>query len=485
MLVVFHSILRNLKTKIRNLFDKLTKEPLISQFLAKYPLIQRFFTNKNNYIYIILFVAFLLRFGAFLSFQPWDAKTEKEIILVTDAKCYHDLALCIMEGNYRSETFWAPGFPAWIALIYSIFGIKPWIVLLINGLISVSSVYILFKIASALFSNRIAQIASLLLAFDPHQITYSQTFYSDTVFLILFLSSVLFFVRFIKLPQLRYLIFSAIFLGISVYFRPIATYLFIVPIILLFIFGGKGMKIKFRNIIIFLAFLQLVILPWVVRNYLLYEKIGFATNGGYNLLHVYAASIYNNQFGMNPEITKKMLEKDIEKMGGDRINNPFVLDSLQKAYAFDIIRTYPMEYIYNHMSGMMNMYTSLSSYHFSNILHIPSYLQSVNFHGVPHYKQLLTFWERKHPLTIFIGVLIVLLLTSNYFLAIVGLYSMYKNKIIFPLILIIGFILYFTFLVGVLGSSARFKLPITPFYLILSAYGINYLYEKWKLKKVS
>ncbi|MBK6682083.1 MAG: hypothetical protein IPG53_19835 [Ignavibacteriales bacterium] len=90
--------------------------------------------------------------------------------------------------------------------------------------------------------------------------------------------------------------------------------------------------------------------------------------------------------------------------------------------------------------------------------------------------------ERKIGTIIASGSVMIFLIIS-YLLVIVGLWKLYKDGRIKEMLILLGMIIYFTLVVGTLGSSARFKLPITPFYLFLTAYGINYLIGKWKQKK--
>ncbi|MBK7866100.1 MAG: hypothetical protein IPJ75_03390 [Ignavibacteriales bacterium] len=216
----------------------------------------------------------------------------------------------------------------------------------------------------------------------------------------------------------------------------------------------------------------------------MYDHFGLSTNGGYNLLYVFVGSIYNNQYQMHPDSTHKMLQDKVKEAGGSKINNPFILDQTEKSVAFELIQQEPVKFIQNYLSGCANIYTSLSSYQISSILGLEgSYVLGKHFYGVSQLSQIDYFLKERKIGTIIASGSVMIFLIISYLLVVVGLWKLYKNGRIKEMLMLLGMIIYFTLVVGTLGSSARFKLPITPFYLVLAAYGINYLIEKWKQKK--
>ncbi|MBK6682082.1 MAG: hypothetical protein IPG53_19830 [Ignavibacteriales bacterium] len=146
------------------------------------------FRNKNNYIYIILVVAFLLRLGAFISFSPWDESVVSSKLLLSDGASYQHMALGMLEGYDNGETFWAPGFPAFLAAVYSIVGVKPWVILFLNCFISTFRFSTLSNWKKSYSLKKIALFSAILLAIEPHQIVYTQTFFSENLFIPLILS---------------------------------------------------------------------------------------------------------------------------------------------------------------------------------------------------------------------------------------------------------------------------------------------------------
>lgn len=346
----------------------------------------KFLQNKDNYIWLILALALVLRLGAFFSFQPWEDDIVNNNLLRSDGASYQNIALGIMEGYDNGETFWAPGLPGYLAAIYSIFGVKPWVVLFLNCFISTFSVFLLYLVGKSLFAEKIALFAALLLAIEPHQIVYTQTLFSENLFIPLILLFFLFFIKYFAEHKRILLVFASVFLGLSMYFRPAANFLFVPAIISIYLFFKGTVMEKTKRAFLFLCFLLITMSPWLIRNYKLYDHFGLSTNGGYNLLYIFVGSVYNNQYQVDPDSTRKMLQNKVQETGGLEINNPFVLDQTEKSVAFELIQKEPVKFIQNYISGCLNIYSSLSSYQISSILGLEgSYVLGKNFYGVTQF----------------------------------------------------------------------------------------------------
>ena len=473
----FRGILRNLSGKII-LILKYEDIIVLNSFTSslKKP---KFLTKKDNYIYLILILSLGLRLGAFISFAPWDENIVSGKLLLTDGASYQNMALGMMEGYDNGETFWAPGFPAFLAAVYSIFGVKPWVVLFLNCFISTFSVVLLYQITKKLFTEKIALFSTLLLAIEPHQIVYTQTLFSENLFIPLLLLFFLFFLRYLTEHKQLLLAVAAVFLGLSMYFRPAANFLFIPVVISIFLYLKVTWSEKTKSVLLFLFFLLITLSPWLIRNYKLHDHFGLSTNGGYNLLYIFVGSIYNNQYQMHPDSTHKMLQDKVKDAGDSEINNPFILDKTEKRVAFELIQEEPLKFIQNYLSGCVNIYTSLSSYQISSILGLEgSYVLGKNFYGVSQLSQIDYFLKERKIGTLIASGSVLIFLIFSYLMVVAGIWRLYKDGKIMEMVMLLGVIIYFTLIVGTLGSSARFKLPITPFYLVLAAYGINRLISR-------
>ncbi|MBP7542375.1 MAG: hypothetical protein KA747_02090, partial [Ignavibacteriaceae bacterium] len=116
------------------------------------------------------------------------------------------------------------------------------------------------------------------------------------------------------------------------------------------------------------------------------------------------------------------------------------------------------------------------SYQISSILGLEgSYVLGKHFYGVSQLSQIDYFLKERKIGTLFASGSVMIFLIISYLLAVVGSWKLYLDGRIKELVMLLGMIIYFTLVVGTLGSSARFKLPITPFYLVLSAYGLDWI----------
>lgn len=96
------------------------------------------------------------------------------------------------------------------------------------------------------------------------------------VFLLLFLNS---FLYYLDRRQIHDLLLSALWLGIAVMIKPVAIYLFAVPLFFLI----KDYRVSFVRPFIFLSIIILLLLPWAARNYVTAGVMGVTTDDSANI----------------------------------------------------------------------------------------------------------------------------------------------------------------------------------------------------------
>jgi 4-amino-4-deoxy-L-arabinose transferase-like glycosyltransferase len=134
---------------------------------------------KNKKLLLILLIGFVLRLGFFLQNAPWQKEVEKNQVLINDATGYHRLAQKILfEQSFQEDMFRTPGYPAIVAAIYGIFGVHPWIVLLIQVFVSTLTLLLFFKIALFYFNERAALWATLFFATSSIYILHTDLLYT-------------------------------------------------------------------------------------------------------------------------------------------------------------------------------------------------------------------------------------------------------------------------------------------------------------------
>lgn len=170
----------------------------------------------------------------------------------------------------------------WYALtsvIYNILGttqLSSRMVALIFGSLSVLVIYLLTK---EFFNEKIALLASFLLAIAPFHILNTMP-EQDVMAMFFALTGMLFFIKSFKTNKKIFYIISGIFIGLAVYTK-VYPLLFVPSLLLFFIYSKKKEKKKIiskynaKRILIFLLVIFIFTLPALTHNYLLYKYKGF------------------------------------------------------------------------------------------------------------------------------------------------------------------------------------------------------------------
>jgi|GEM_PF-3082240 len=164
-------------------------------------------------LWLMLTVAFVLRLSAFR-----EVSRAPEGFMVGDGFFYHVLAKNILQGRYQitpentpdeeygeyeghltkgyifhivsldqPTNYWSPGYPAMLAIVYAVFGVRPWIASLLGCLLGTSCCFLLWKIASRIAGPRCALIVASLWAVHPVAVRSSARLETETPALTLLL----------------------------------------------------------------------------------------------------------------------------------------------------------------------------------------------------------------------------------------------------------------------------------------------------------
>lgn len=153
-----------------------------------------------------------------------------------------------------------------------------------NVILSLGSVVLIYLITNLLFQNKIvAFISSFLYSTYFPNIYYIRTALTEipTIFFGLF-TIYLFILAFKKDNNLLYMIFSVLY-AITIMFRPALAPLLIIGFFL--IWKKHGFKKGTLKLINFSIGFILIVLPWIIRNYVVFNEIFiFSSHGGNPLL---------------------------------------------------------------------------------------------------------------------------------------------------------------------------------------------------------
>ncbi len=439
--------------------------------------IYQFFNSKG--LLLIILLAFIIRMGFFISLKPWNNEVINNMILVSDASGYHQLALSVLyKKSFEDfDAYRTPGYPVFVALIYSISSGSVWFVIIIQILLNLISVVLVYKIAAAIFPRKIALLSAFLFAIDISQALYTVELMTDSLFVFLFLVSVYYLCKSIKEDNLSSICLSALFFGIATLVRPISFLFPFVAIIFILVLCNLKLKMKLVYSLLFGIIFIATISPWLLHNYSKYGEAKLSSISGSNLLFYNAAYTEVYKTGKTIEEVKRdfndlAIKQGIDTTNIDSFKNSQIYSNIAKQYIKDNF----ILYCKRHFMGIVNMYVGLGTQSITSIFHLKSKPSNDYFGGPGIITNIIDFFQSKTKAQILLACGLGFYLLINYLFSVYGMFLLIvkKEKIVFLFILII---LYFSVLTGVVGLD-RYRIPFMPFINILCAVGISHFYIK-------
>lgn len=323
-----------------------------------------------------------------------------------------------------------------LAAIYKLWGPELWKLQIIQSVLDTLSCLFIFIISMRIFHNdkTSALLAAFLYAVYFKMINLVSRPLTETLFILLLLIFIIIFLDSFKKDLFTLL--AGILLGMMTLTKPI-TLLF--PIVVALFYFFKQKKYFVKSIILFSFGFGVLILPFIIRNYVMEGQVFFATGGG-KALYMGAVIDYSKDFRHeelrlmnkikahydiphNIEDDKELIRKAINII----IENPW--EYIKKvAYRFYLFWTYP-----DYTTKMMALKTIL----------------------------------------VLIFNIIFIILTAF------GLYLSKKNAVFYSPFL--SLMLYFYFLFAIIYSHSRYSLPLFPILFMFSAYGVIHILRKFNL----
>ena len=449
--------------------------------------------RAKKYLLILISILFLLIFVKFLVLFH-TIKVHPERIWKPDSITYHNPALSLLEYGKFSvslnhpdfpETIRTPGYPLFMAFIYYLFGVKPWVVILFQILLSTLTVIMVFDLGKRLVSPSVGFIASIFLLLDPVSFYYSEVLLTETLFtflitLTIWSSSFLFLYKNSnQKPRLIWAIVAGISLAFATLTRPISYYL-IFFVLLFFIIWLKKRAFGIRfSILIFMA----IMLPslifvggWQFRNFKISGSYELSNIKGYNILFYTGAYIIAQRDG----IPFVKAQRDLKKIYGVKsgLTEPETFKKWEKI-GIKIIKNNPFIYFKSFIKGVIGFFKpgtrELIDFFF------PSYFKDVSI--LKDFKRLTfkNFLKKYFGLRdrfLFFSLLIEsFYLFLLYLLFLIGVVvSLNKRNFLAVHLFILGLFLYFVIISAMaLICYCRFRMPVVPIIALYAGIGLNNL----------
>lgn len=427
----------------------------------------------------IFLIALSLRLILFLAVGSWQHKVLRERILVSDAHGYHKIAVNLLENNafsgsesspYVPDVFRTPIYPFFLASLYAIFGYKPYIAILFQLIIGSIICLLIYKIGRTLFNKKIALLAGLFVAFEYSSILYSNMLWTETLFTFLFTIHIYFLVKFLMANSNRGLIYSAIFLGLSTLCRPVSIYFFIFLIGIFYFHFKKDLRrgiLKYS--ILTLSFL-LTIAPWMIRNYIVSGEF-LVSSVQERVLHWSLPHLVKS---------KEVHTEQVEKVQSTDHNTSKTRNVAQEMSTKKNIINAVLSDARRYIRGTVRFFTTLGSSGYPLLLGLSHYQMRREDLDKGLWEAAKIVIQRKSMLECFFICFNASFLFFLYSTMCFGIYvAIRKNKFI-EIILFISIIMYFAIAVGSVLPTERYRVPIMPYIILLSCYGIIQLHERFR-----
>ncbi len=444
-------------------------------------------SRRNFLITIILASIIMSSIFAFGFDQP----------LMGDALDYDRLGQNLAQGNgfslsqsapYIKTMYREPAYPAFLALVYSIFGHNLAVVKLLQIFIYALSCILLFYLTLIVFNEKIARISSGLFAIFPTCANYPSYLLTETFFTCLLISVVLILSVALARGRHKFLFYGGILLGVSILCKA-AMLLFFIPI-----FFVLYLKVKygaFKYFMILFAGSLLVLTPWIARNYLEFGAFNITLRGGTQLL--YRAQNLDNSlekikativYSVSERLGKKIyphcadnpaefLDKDLniiyrqESELRQKGYTDLEIDRIEARDALSLISRRPVAYL---------MQSPLEFIKLSAFAHIPL-LNQPDIIG-----KFDSFINGPVLMSMIRGVFHIL----SYLILLLTITGMWLSRREWrDWVLIAGLIIYINVVHSMLFASARYTVPLIPFYLVFSSYVISALLKTPKINAKS
>lgn len=424
---------------------------------------------------ITLFV--LIALGVRLSFifaeQPWNPSVLETRVLQQDAYWYDAQAVTIAESGsfaqFDDDThvyIKCPGYQVFVAIFYAIFGHSIWVVLLVQALIGAAILFIVYEMARQLTPLRSAKyIAAFLYSICFLSAYFSSKLLTETLFTLLFTYAVLLLIRAFTNCRAKHYILAGLLLGIATLVRPVSQYYPIVIGVTL-LFQKERLVVRVRNLGLLLLVFLVVISTWQMRNY---SKYGYysLTNHGIDVWRMQAAVLKSSI----EHIPLKQAQDELIGNALVEVNNPFKRADISKKIGLDYIKLHIPQMTTRFCSstlrrtlgtGSEGIYSSFFSGKDAAESQDAPMGVAQKIHGYMHGERGMII------LRVFMGLIILV----ELFFSTVAIVIMIAKRQLMLAFFLACTLFYFLAIPGLM-ATVRFKVPVLPILIVLSAIGMS------------
>lgn len=376
-------------------------------------------------------------------------------------------------NNIMSPPVQPIGYHFFLGLLYLFFGHSIAVVVLVQLVLMIAVIVMLISIAMKLQGKEVATIVGILAAINLGLLIYPQLILAEVLLVLLLLLFMYCYISFLETSTLRTLIFSGLFLGISMLVKPVAL-LFIIPLsVITYVAHDLSTTIKMRNLLLLVLCFAMPIIAYMGRNYVRYGAFAFAPMTQLNMYQCFLAKVISHVESTDQqEVIETKLRftayQAFDHSGWNRAQEHF----------YYYLSLYPHIFCYIWMQNVIKTWLGLYSTQLKSMINPPEHLPTHSF-----FNQRGSLLSRLY--TYIVGatdrVDIMILAWVELFYALMRLICaaiglsvlMHKKKRLGWFFL--SMMLSFSIVTGIDGCC-RYRITFEPILLLLAAIGLAYVY---------
>lgn len=332
---------------------------------------------------------------------------------------YDPIALSLVDGKGFSlgdkpSAVAGPIYPAFLSVIYLFFGYSRTTLRVFLSLIDAGNCLLVYAIAKNFFGGRVPTLAAVTVAFHPSFIALVFTGTSESLFVFLHTLFVYALCLAFHQQKVRRFLLSGIFLGVATLCRAVALLLpvFILPAF--FLSDHKNYGRGFFHFTIFILAFAFVLSPWIVRNYLVFDR--FVPVQSWGGIHFYWAT--PGKRGSGERMRDRERTATMDEVGRDKY---------YYSRAFERISQAPVEFLEGMGSRFLQMwYRTHSGTHDAMLLFLNGGLMFFAAVGITmirrRWKELSLLWC---VIAYYIILHMVLIALARYLLPIIPILTIF------------------------------------------------------------
>ena len=282
-------------------------------FLKNYQLL------KNNEILIgtfLFLISFFIRIPIVIIFGDDTLEHEWENLffnLVNNGK----LVWQTFDNGFLLPNLWMPPLYAYYLYLFSFLSLDNqnyiFTILYSQAFLAALSIIIFYNLNKFFFSKKISFYASLIFSLFPLYLYACSQISSISLQVFLTVAFLYLFFLTVRRKSIFYIIFFSFVSGLLILLRGEFWFIYLLSILYLYLF----LKISFKKILLIFLITLVTTSPYLIRNYIIFEKITVLNSFGYNLWkgnHPYAKenSIVAGSMLVTEDIMQKVDEVKID-----------------------------------------------------------------------------------------------------------------------------------------------------------------------------